>query len=295
MSDVRIRLCEVSIVKWMLSQELNNEYMVHIFPARAAPNAPDRHSSYAGGFILLARCSSRSGWTTNTLHVDPSGFGIYLSVDLFHTSGRRVRVIGVYLPCADKTGAGAEPEDVPPGSSLEEKIMSHVYTLYSADCKDARSWFWYRMGLLLAHTGWEHILIGDFNDKWSLTALSPFQQDCAVAGLQNHLASALTDRGISTKTMYQSFKPISDLDHILTTLPASALVGGGILTHASWWAHGPDYMLIWGSYALPSSVQLVRSPWQRADRKLRLIIDRANAPVVEEIQVASLFWLAQQG
>jgi hypothetical protein len=77
---------------------------------------------------------------------------MYIGIDLFHTSVRRVRVIGTYLPChsprsaGKKTKRGDEPshrsqalqeeeaeqhqdhidEVVPLNSSMEEKVMPYV-------------------------------------------------------------------------------------------------------------------------------------------------------------------------
>jgi hypothetical protein len=292
---------------------------VYVFPAKAIPGAPNLPSSYVGGFIVLVR-SSKSGWTTNTFHKDKSGFGMYIGIDLFHTSGRRVRVIGTYLPCHNprsavkKTKQGDEPsprsqvlhedeaelnqdhtdEVVPLNSSMEEKVMSYVKTLpNSARFSCARDWYWHQVNPLLAQASWEHIVMGDFNNRWPLSSPSTFQQECALQGLQNHLATALTERGISTKTFYWNFLPWSDLDHILTTLPSEAQTGGGILNHASWWIHGPDHMPIWASYRLPKHEAVQRTPWQVADRKLKIAIGRSNDKVVEEIQSASRVWLEQ--
>jgi hypothetical protein len=87
--------------------------------------------------------------------------------------------------------------------------------------------------------------------------------------------------------------PDTHLDHILTTLPSEAQVGGGILNHASWWIHGPDHMPIWASYRLPKHEAVQRTPWQVADRKLKMAIGRSNDKVVEDIQLASREWLEQ--
>jgi hypothetical protein len=185
-------------------------------------------------------------------------------------------------------------EVLPLNSSMEEKVMSYVRTLPNADSFEcARDWYWHQINPLLAQASWEHIVMGDFNNRWPLSSPTGFQQECALQGLQNHLAAALTERGISTKTFYRDFKPWSDLDHILTTLPAEAQVGGGILNHASWWVYGPNHMPIWASYRLPKHETVQRTPWQVADRKLKLAIDRSNSAVVEDIQTASRAWLEQ--
>jgi hypothetical protein len=136
-------------------------------------------------------------------------------------------------------------------------------------------------------------VLGDSNSTWPTSAPTGFQQECALQGLQNHLAAALTERSISTKTYYRHFLPWSDLDHILTTLPVEAQVGGGILNHASWWSNGPDHMPIWASYRLPKHEVVQRTPWQVADRKLKMAIDRSDDKVVAEIQSASRAWLEQ--
>jgi hypothetical protein len=261
MCDVRTKKEDVSAVKYCLREGIGPDYMVYVFPAKAIQGAPNLPSSYVGGFIVLVRCSSKSGWTTNTFHKDKSGFGMYIGIDLFHTSGRRVRVIGTFLPChsprsvGKKSKRGDEPshrsqalqeeeaeqhqnhinEVVPLNSSMEEKIMFYVRTLPNADkfgC--ARDWYWHQVNPLLAQASWEHIVLGDFNNRWPTSAPTSFQQECALQGLQNHLATAMTERGINIKTFYRNFLPWSDLDHILTTLPSEAQVGGGILNHASW-------------------------------------------------------------
>jgi hypothetical protein len=250
MCDVRTKKEDVSAVKYCLREGIGPDYMVYVFPAMALQGAPNLPSSYVGGFIVLVRCSSKSGWTTNTFHKDKSGFGMYIGIDLFHSSGRRVRVIGTYLPChstrsalkqdapshrphglqeeEDELTPSQHEEAVPSNSSMEEKVVSYVRTLPNAarfGC--ARDWYWHQVNPLLAQASWEHIVLGDFNSCWPTFAPTGFQQECALQGLQNHLAAALTERGISTKTYYRHFLPWSDLDHILTTLPVEAQVGGG--------------------------------------------------------------------
>jgi hypothetical protein len=52
-------------------------------------------------------------------------------------------------------------------------------------------------------------------------------------------------------------------------------------------------MPIWASYRLPKHEAVQRTPWQVADRKLKIAIGRSNDKVVEEIQSASRVWLEQ--
>jgi hypothetical protein len=52
-------------------------------------------------------------------------------------------------------------------------------------------------------------------------------------------------------------------------------------------------MPIWASYRLPKHEAVQRTPWQVADRKLEMAIDRSNVKVVEDIQLAFREWLEQ--
>jgi hypothetical protein len=157
MCDVRTKKEDASAVKYCLREGIGPDYMVYVFPAMALQGAPNLPSSYVGGFIVLVRCSSKSGWTTNTFHKDKSGFNMYIGIDLFHSSGRRVRIIGTYLPChssrsavkqeatqeeADEPTLSQHEEVVPPNSSMEEKVVSYVRT--------QRGQIWLRAGLVLA-------------------------------------------------------------------------------------------------------------------------------------------------
>jgi hypothetical protein len=128
---------------------------------------------------------------------------MYIGIDLFHSSGRRVRVIGTYLPCHSTRSAlkldepshrprGLQEDDdeltlsqheevVPPNSSMEEKVMSYVRTLPNAarfGC--ARDWYWHQVNPQLAQASWEHIVLGDFNNCWPTSAPTGFQQECAL-------------------------------------------------------------------------------------------------------------------
>jgi hypothetical protein len=68
MCDVRTKKEEVSADKYCLREGIGPDYMVYVFPANSIQGAPNLPSSYVGGFIVLVRCSSKSGWTTNTFH-----------------------------------------------------------------------------------------------------------------------------------------------------------------------------------------------------------------------------------
>jgi hypothetical protein len=115
------------------------------------------------------------GWTVSKLYPDPSGCGHFLAAALHQSDGRRVRAVGVYLPTAsfDKEPIMVQ-NDTPEGesnikssSALATKIHQYLASIPGLQqYPTAKSWFWYRMQILIADSKWEVILVGDFNHTW---------------------------------------------------------------------------------------------------------------------------------
>jgi hypothetical protein len=94
------------------------------------------------------------GWSVSKLHYDPSGCGIYLGADMQHTSSRRVRVVGTYLPMAEgdlsfgKTLGTPAEEAILLASSLARKVRTYMASRPGLRrFPTAAAWFWHRMQL----------------------------------------------------------------------------------------------------------------------------------------------------
>jgi hypothetical protein len=77
---------------------MNKEWMLYIFPARSAGGSGRNDS--IGGVTLLVRKQDHLGWSVSKLLPDPSGCGMFLGANVHRSDGRRIRVIGAYLPAA---------------------------------------------------------------------------------------------------------------------------------------------------------------------------------------------------
>jgi hypothetical protein len=149
--------------------DLAKEYMVYVFPGRSS--GVKGRNEHVGGITMLVSKRSRSGWSVTKLHPDPSGCGSYLAADLNNADGRRVRVMGVYLPVesSDKQfneyslGTAAEERSIQK-SSLARKVRDHIGTLPKAgQSPTVAGWLWQRFERLTRNSDWEVILVGDFN------------------------------------------------------------------------------------------------------------------------------------
>jgi hypothetical protein len=94
--DTRTPPAQKDYVHNTLKFGLAEEYMVYVFPGRSS--GVKGRNEHVGGITMLVSKRSRSGWSVSKHHPDPSGCGIYLAADLNNADGRRVRVMGVYLP-----------------------------------------------------------------------------------------------------------------------------------------------------------------------------------------------------
>jgi hypothetical protein len=94
--DTRISLNNKNLVYNFFLQNMGNEWMIYIFPGHSASG--QGQSDAVGGIAIIVRCQIQSGWSVSKIYSDSSGCGLYLAAKMHHSDGRRVRVVGVYLP-----------------------------------------------------------------------------------------------------------------------------------------------------------------------------------------------------
>lgn len=100
LSDTRVSEINKGWATRLLRLTFRDTHMVYLLPSTQIGTG---RSSAVGGFILIVRMSKDCGWTVSRLHPDPSKAGTYLAADLHHSTGRRVRAIGVYYHTRPRT------------------------------------------------------------------------------------------------------------------------------------------------------------------------------------------------
>jgi hypothetical protein len=135
--DTRTSLAQKDYVHNALKFGLAEEYIMYVFPGRSS--GVKGRNKHVWGITMLVSKRSRSGWSVSKFYPDPSGCGIYLAADLNNADGRRVKVMGVYLPveASDKQfneyslGTAAEERSIQK-LSLARKVRDHIGTLPKA-------------------------------------------------------------------------------------------------------------------------------------------------------------------
>ena len=296
--DTRISPEKKSLYLSILVKNLGDEYSVYIFPGLFSGTSG--RNAHVGGITLIARKSHLSGWSVSRLQLDPSKCGLYLVASLHHSSGRRVRAIGVYLPTSSSdpsfgSSLGSPPEEASLApSAFASKIRSHMAGLpLTRQFPTVEAWFWHLIGAIIADADWEAIMVGDFNRSWPVAKNSPFQRACADVGLSNSLADALRSRDLPYQsTCTSDGRMINDLDHVISTLPMERLRGGGTLSGPSWVCAGSDHVPIWAGFSLSPRRRPLKPEWERTERRLKLAIDRRDEDALAELAAKSSSWLA---
>ena len=96
LQDTRLSSSDLPFALARLRRAMEPEYRVYGVPTAAAPTETAR-SAKVGGQILCIRQRKISGWALTRLHKDPSDTGAFVALELHHISGRRARVISVYI------------------------------------------------------------------------------------------------------------------------------------------------------------------------------------------------------
>jgi hypothetical protein len=90
-----VRADAKNLIYHLFTKHMNKEWMIYIFPA----GGHGRNDSI-GGVTLLVRKRDHLGWSVSKLLPDPSGCRMFLGANIHRSDGRRIRVIGAYLPAA---------------------------------------------------------------------------------------------------------------------------------------------------------------------------------------------------
>jgi hypothetical protein len=269
--DTRLDPAKKDLYKHLFLTNLGGGFSVYLFPGQAS--GVKGRNNHVGGITMLVRHQRACGWSVSKLHYDPSGCGIYLGADMHHTSGRRVRVVGAYLPMAVGDPAFGNTLGTPAqeatllASSLARKVRTYMASRPGLRrFPTAAAWFWHRMQLFLESTEWEVIIAGDFNMSWPAPgpirlAPSPFQKLTADMGLSNQAAEAIRSvGGTYLSTCRPDYSMAADRDHILSTLPPGSLRAAAILSDPVWTA-GRNHAPIWAGYRIP----VTKAPSKGAD------------------------------
>jgi hypothetical protein len=147
--DTRVQADAKNLIYHLFTKNMNKEWMIYIFPARSA-GGHDRNDSI-GAVTLLVCKRDHLGWSVSKLLPDPSGCGMFLGANIHRSNGRRIRVIGAYLPAAisDKpfgpTLGTIEQEsntEERPLYSLATKVRQYLYSVVNLRrFPTANAWF----------------------------------------------------------------------------------------------------------------------------------------------------------
>jgi hypothetical protein len=160
---------------------------------------------------------------------------MFLGANVHRSDGRRIRVLGAYLPAAisDKpfnpTLGTIEQEsntEERPLYSIATKVWQYLFSVVNLRrFPTANSWFWYRMSKMVQDSEWECILAGDFNREWpradSTSPPSDFQKAAGGISLSTPTADALRALGDLYRTSIYDGRFCKGIDHVLLRDPAT--------------------------------------------------------------------------